>query len=85
MVVLFHKIVKNVIHSNYQFQLNHQVSNMNTRRCNAIRPRRIKTTKYGRNSVDFQGISWYNSLPNEARDLDLPQFICYVKDYFHYF
>ena len=81
---MIHQIRNGIIHTNTYYQRNFQVHDHNTRNLQSIRRDRINTTRYGLNSVAFQGISLYNDIINVI-DLNNDNFKKRIKEHYSYF
>ena len=84
LVIMIHQIRNGMIHTNTYYQRNFQVHDHNTRNLQSIRRDRINTTRYGLNSVAFQGISLYNDIINII-DLNNNDFKKRIKEHYSYF
>lgn len=82
LITLFQKIRHNKIKHNMHFILNSDIHNYSTRNRSNIHISTIKTERYGRNGIIYQGITQYNNIPEELKQIaNINQFKIELRKY----
>lgn len=83
LIMIIHKMANNIIRHDVQLILNSEIHNINTRTADQIHRPRVHTSAASR-GIMYNGITLYNSVPNEIKQLtSLIQFKKQVRKYLY--